>query len=183
VQESQFFGWLRARPLAFSFVIGVFGLLLIFVGVLGVRSSAADASTLQQLRSGDGISVEGTPDGARTVVRKRAPSLPDKVSYCPRYDYTAVDGVRRTLVDQGDCASDRKQITDQTVRILFDKNDPDVAFIDEPEAERGRSASPVFAWSTLILGVVLVTMGIVRVARARRASNSAQSSDPTIGVS
>jgi hypothetical protein len=160
--------WVHDRPAIAAVALGALGVLIIVVGVLGVRSSAADSAKLKELRAGAGVTVTGTLDGTETVVRKRAPNLPDKVSYCPRYTYTTPDGLQGAIVDRDDCASNAKRLVGRTVQILVDKNDSNTAFIDENESAVGRGSFDIFAWSMLTLGFALVIIAIVRLVRMRR---------------
>lgn len=172
-QTGRFATWIGRRPIALSVILGVVGVLLIVVGVLGIRSSSADSAKLAELRAGGGTTVQGTLVDIITVVNKTAPGLPKQTSFCPKYAYTASDGVQRTIVDRNNCVSVKSQLAGKTVTILVDTQDPSTAFIDDPGSSAGRASFAIFAWSMLALGgglVVAAPIVFVRELRRRRST-------------
>lgn len=153
-----------------SIVLGTLGLLMIISGVLGATSSADDRSKLQELRAAGGSSESGTYVDAVTVITENAPNLPDKVRYCPRYSYTADDGVERTIVDRDGCVSNERQLAGKTVKLLVDPSNPSTAFVDETSASVGRTSSAILSWVMLAGGVALVVAAPVLLVRSRRAA-------------
>jgi len=151
-----------------SIVLGTLGLLMIISGVLGVTSSADDRSKLQELRAAGGSSESGTYVDAETVITESAPNLPDKVRYCPRYSYTADDGVERTIVDRDNCVSNESQLTGETVELLVDPSDPSTAFVDEIPASVSRTSSAILSWVMLAGGVAVAVLAL----RSRRAAGA-----------
>ena len=131
-------------------------------------SASNEASKLDELRSGGGTVGYGTLVGTVKVVQKRAPGLPDRTRYCPRYAYTATDGVERTIIDHDDCVSVESQLEGRSVNLLVDTDDPSIAFIDENRSAVGRTSSAIFSWSMLTLGTSLVVAAPFLSVRARR---------------
>lgn len=154
-QVLGFLHWLHHRPRLLGVVLGILGILMVVVGVLGVASTSDDTAKLQALRS-SGVTVKGTLVGVDTVTRDGVKGRQDKVSYCPRYAYTAGDGVERTIADRDDCTNSKNDLTGRTVSILVDPADPATAFIDERESSVGRTTFAIFAWSTLVIGASLI---------------------------
>jgi hypothetical protein len=170
-QVYDLWSWLRRHPVTCCAVLGTLGLLIVISGVLGVQSSSSDSSNLERLRAGGGSSEQGTFTGVEMVKHTRPG--PDKVRYCPRYSYTAADGVERTIVDHDACASIERAVKHKTITILVDTGDPPTAFIDERRSSVGRTSSVIFSWSMLALGGgLLVAAPIVAIRGRRRSAQS-----------
>jgi hypothetical protein len=165
-QVYDLWSWLRHHPATFSVVLITVGVLVVIAGVLGVRTSSSDFSKLEELRAGGGSVEQGTFTGAEMVKTSRPGR--DRVRYCPRYAYTATDGVERTIVDDDSCASIDRAPKRKTIRILVDTDDPSTAFIDERKSSVGRTSSVVFSWSMLTLGGGLLIAAPIVAIRGRR---------------
>ncbi|WP_435079830.1 DUF3592 domain-containing protein [Clavibacter michiganensis] len=178
LQTLRILGRLRRHPAILSALLGVLAVLMIVVGSLGVATSTDDASRIRELRVAGGsvepgvlvesvpVDVDGSPNGSR------------RTEFCPRYAYTASDGVERTILDHDDCASRPDQLAGRTARILVDDADPDTAFIEGRPARVGRSSLAIFAWSTLALGIGLVPVSVAVGVRARRLARDRASRRP-----
>jgi hypothetical protein len=165
-QVYDLWSWLRHHPATFSVVIVTVGVLVVIAGVLGVRTSSSDFSKLEELRAGGGSVEQGTFTGAEMVKTSRPGR--DRVRYCPRYAYTAADGVERTIVDDDSCASINRAPERRTIRILVDTDHPSTAFIDERKSSVGRTSSVIFSWSMLTLGGGLLIAAPIVAIRGRR---------------
>ena len=169
---------MRRHPRVRSIVLGTLGALMIISGVLGAISSADDSSKLQELRAAGGSSERGTYVDAETDIRENAPGLPDKVRYCPRYSYTADDGVERTIIDRDSCVSNKSQLAGKTVKLLVDPSNPSTAFVDEDSASVGRTSSAILSWVMLAGGVALVIAALILALKSRRAAGEQESYVP-----
>ena len=165
---SSVSGWFRGHPLVLGIALAISGLLILVVGVLGITSTSNDASTLEELRAGGGTAEYGTLVGTVRVVQERAPNIPDRTRYCPRYAYTAADGVERTIIDHDDCVSVERQLEGRSVDLLVDTDDPSIAFVDEKRSAVGRTSDAIFAWAMLTLGTSLIVAAPFMFVRARR---------------
>lgn len=158
------------RPLLVAILLGFGSLGLVGTGVYGIGTHAQAQARFDELTDGTGVAVDATlselhrssSPPTRTERRQNRPP-----ELCPLYTFTA-GGRIYSVLDQTDCSTRSEDLTlGDTVPVVYDPVDPDVAFVDTAETRSRIGNAPVFSIVSIVVGVVLAVATPFAVARAR----------------
>ncbi|GAA3588784.1 hypothetical protein GCM10022198_10590 [Klugiella xanthotipulae] len=133
---------------------------LLLVGVFAGYMSITDAVTYQSL-DGKSESVTGTVTSTETDIShgRRGRTT---TKYCPIYSYTTVDGERLSLTDDRDCQSSRSKVHEgATAPIVYDPNNPEVAFVNTQNTANKMTIAVVLSVSAFVGGLLLLVGSII----------------------